>query len=300
VILVAGGTGRLGRIVVQRLLSAGEQVRVLSRGGSTETPWSGAALELMVGDVRDRQAVARAVAGARVVISAMSAFGMKGVTPREVDLDGNLNLIAAADSTAGVERFVLVSVRGASAQHPMELARMKYGAEQSLRQSRLAWTILRPSTFTETFQRILCAPLLTKGRTVVFGAASNPVNFVSVEDVARFVELAALTDQLQGAVTDLGGPQNLSLVQFVETFAGALGVGSAIRHIPRAVLRLLSLVARPFNRTFARMAGAGVLMDTTDMAFDATELARRYPHIHLTSASEAALRDYGRLAPGKA
>jgi hypothetical protein len=48
------------------------------------------------------------------------------------------------------------------------------------------------------------------------------------------------------------------------------------------------------------MARAGVLMDTTDMAFDVTELSRRYPHIHLTTASEAALRDYGRLAPGKA
>jgi uncharacterized protein YbjT (DUF2867 family) len=301
VILVAGGTGRLGRIVVARLLSAGEQVRVLSRRPEVagKTPSAGG-LEFVVGDVRDRRAVARAMAGARVVISAVSAFGMKGVTPREVDLQGNLNLIAAAESTAGVERFVLVSVRGASAQHPMELARMKHGAEQRLRQSRLAWAILRPTTFTETFQQILCAPLLAKGRTVVFGAASNPVNFVSVEDVARFVELAALTDQLQGAVTDLGGPQNLSLVQFVESFAAALGVGSAIRHIPRAILRLLSLLARPFNRTFARMARAGVLMDTTDMAFDATELSRRYPHIHLTTASEAALRDYGRLAPGRA
>ena len=299
-ILVAGGTGRLGRIVVERLLAAGEKVRVLSRRPVEEgkTP-SMAAPEVMVGDVRDRQAVARAVAGARVVISAVSAFGMKGVTPREVDLEGNLNLIAAAEA-AGVERFVLVSVRGASAGHPMELARMKYGAEQRLTQSRLGWAILRPSTFTETFQQILCAPLLAKGRTVVFGAASNPVNFVSVEDVARFVELAALTDQLRGAITDLGGPQNLTLVQLVETFAAALGVGSAIRHIPRAMLRLLSVLARPFNRTFARMARAGLLMDTTDMAFDATELARRFPHIHLTTASEAALRDYGRLAPGKA
>ena len=299
-ILVAGGTGRLGRIVVERLLAAGEQVRVLSRRPEItgDTPSAGS-LERVLGDVRDRQAVARAVAGARVVISAMSAFGMKGASPREVDLDGNLNLIAAAEA-AGVERFVLVSMRGASAGHPMELARMKDGAEQRLMRSRLAWAILRPSTFTETFQQILCAPLLAKGRTVVFGVASNPVNFVSAADVARFVELAALTDQLQGAITDLGGPQNLSLVQFVETFAAALGVGSSIRHIPRAILRLLSLLARPFNRTFARMAGAGVVMDTTDMAFDASELSRRYPHIHLTTASEAALRDYGRRAPAKA
>jgi uncharacterized protein YbjT (DUF2867 family) len=188
-ILVAGGTGRLGRIVVERLLAAGQEVRVLSRGpGSPGLGAAGAsptgALEVMVGDVRDRQVVARAVAGARVVISAVSAFGMKGVTPREVDLEGNLNLIAAAEA-AGVDRFVLVSVRGASADHPMELARMKHGAEQRLIQSSLAWAILRPSTFTETFQRILCAPLLEKGRTVVFGAASNPVNFVSAEDVAH-------------------------------------------------------------------------------------------------------------------
>src|SRR6185312_16948707 len=153
-ILVAGGTGRLGRIVVQRLLAAGEQVRVLSR----RPPATGSAVspQIVVGDVRDPAAVARAVAGARVVISAVSAFGMKGVTPRQVDLDGNVNLIAAAEG-AGVERFVLVSVRGAAARHPMELARMKYVAEQRLTRSRLAWAILRASTFTETFQQILCA-----------------------------------------------------------------------------------------------------------------------------------------------
>ena len=108
-----------------------------------------------MGDIRDRQAVARAVAGARVVISAVSAFGMKGVTPRQVDLQGNLNLIAAAESTAGVERFVLVSVLGASAGHPMELARneVRRRAETEAEQARLV--DLRPSTFTETFQQIL-------------------------------------------------------------------------------------------------------------------------------------------------
>jgi uncharacterized protein YbjT (DUF2867 family) len=302
VILVAGGTGRLGRIVVERLLSLGEPVRILSRRAEATDkppkPRANGSLERLLGDIRDRQAVARAVAGARVVISAVSAFGMKGVTPRQVDLEGNVRLISAAEA-AGVERFVLVSVRGASPGHSMELARMKYGAEQRLIGSRLQWTILRPSTFIETFQQILCAPLLSKGKTVVFGAASNPVNFVSATDVAQFVELATLTDGLQGAKTDLGGPENLSLVQFVQTFAAALGVASSIRHVPRAALRLLSVAARPFNPTFARMARAAVLMDTTDMAFDATELSRRFPRIHLTTASEAALRDYGRLAPAK-
>jgi uncharacterized protein YbjT (DUF2867 family) len=296
-ILVAGGTGRLGRIVVEGLLSRGEEVRILSRRpGAQNGSGTPGALETMVGDVRDPEAVRRAVAGARVVISAMSAFGMKGVNPREVDLAGNANLISAAEEL-GVQRFVLVSVLGASPQHPMELARLKYAAEQKLVGSQLGWSILRPSTFTETFQTILCAPLLAKGRTVVFGAGANPVNFVSARDVARFVERAALTDQMRGAITEIGGPQNLSLVEFVETFRTALGVSGPIRHIPRAAMRLLSRLARPFNQTFARMARAGLLMDTTDMSFDATALARSYPDIPLTTVFEVARRDYGRSVP---
>jgi uncharacterized protein YbjT (DUF2867 family) len=294
VILVAGGSGRLGRIVVERLLRAGASVRVLSRrpdAGATGAP------EVIVGDVRDRGAVQRAMSGARVVISAMSAFGMKGVSPRQVDLDGNLGLIAAAEE-AGVERFVLLSMRGASAHHPMELARMKHGAEQRLMQSKLAWSILRPSPFTETFQAVMCAPLLDKGQTAVFGVASNPVNFVSVRDVARLVETAALTDELLGATVDIGGPQNLSLVQFVEAFAAAVGVSGPIKHIPRPAMRVLSQVARLFNPTFARAVQAGVVMDTTDMTFDATALARRFPAISFATVAEVAQRDYARLPAG--
>jgi uncharacterized protein YbjT (DUF2867 family) len=64
VIVVAGGTGRLGRLVVERLRASGEEVRTMSRAG---------------GDVRDPATVDRAIAGARVVISAVSAFGMKAV-----------------------------------------------------------------------------------------------------------------------------------------------------------------------------------------------------------------------------
>lgn len=131
--------------------------------------------------------------------------------------------------------------------------------------TRETWSILRPSTFTETFQMVLCAPLMNKGQTVVFGAASNPVNFVSVRDVARFVEMAALTDEMRGAIVDIGGTHNLSLVQFVDTFASAVGVSGPIKHIPRASMRLLSRLARPFNPTFARAVQAGVVMDTTDM-----------------------------------
>jgi uncharacterized protein YbjT (DUF2867 family) len=296
VIVIAGGTGRLGRILVALMAARGEQVRVLSRapersGARTALP----SVEVVTADVRDRAAVDRAFAGARVVISALSAFGMKGVAPRDVDFEGNARLMAAAEKH-GVDRFIFVSVLGASREHSMELARMKYLAEERLIQSNLKWAILRPSTFTETFQDILCTPLIEKGKTVVFGRAENPINFISAHDVARFVELAAFDPAMVHTITELGGSENLSLLQFVEAFSSATGVTGSVKHIPRLALRLLSRLARPFDPTFARMSAAALLMDTTNMSFDATELERRYPQIPLTTVAAVARRDYGARA----
>jgi NADH dehydrogenase len=291
-IVIAGGTGRLGRILVERLAAHGEPIRILSRvPGHAQTLAVKGTVEVVAADVRDRAAVNRGVAGARIVISAMSAFGMKGVAPRDVDREGNTALIDAAEAH-GVEKFIFVSALGASAKHPMELGRMKYCAEKKLQESKLSWTILRPATFTETFQTILCAPLLDKGKTVVFGRAVNPINFVSVHDVARFVELAMTSAIMKDAAIDIGGPENLSLIQFVDTFKAAIGVTGAVKNIPRLAMRFLSHIARPFNPTFARMVQAGVVMDTTDMTFNASPLILRYPQIPLTTVAESARRDY--------
>jgi uncharacterized protein YbjT (DUF2867 family) len=290
-IVIAGGTGRLGRILVDRLLAHDEPIRILSRAPEHAKALAVKTVEVVAGDVRDRAAVNRSVAGARIVISAMSAFGMRGVAPREVDWEGNNALIDAAEAH-GVERFIFVSALGASAKHPMELGRMKYRTEEKLQKSKLSWTILRPATFTETFQTILCAPLLDKGKTFVFGRAENPINFVSAYDVARFVELAITSSALKCAAIDVGGPENLSLIQFVDTFKAAIGVTGAVKHIPRMAMRFLSQAARPFNPTFARMVQAGVVMDTTDMTFNASRLIIRYPEIPLTTVAESARRDY--------
>ena len=294
-IAVAGGSGRLGTILVDRLVARGESVRVLSR-----TPQSTFQrrpnVETVLGDARVPEHADRFVAGTHTVVSAMSAFGMKGVTPSEVDRDGNANLIAACERQ-GVEHFILVSVRGASATHPMELTRMKYAAEQQLMRSSLSWTILRCSPFTETFQHVLGAPLLEKGKTVVFGRARNPVNFVSAHDVAWCIERASTEAALRGAVIEIGGPENLSLVEFVASFAAETGARGPVKHVPLPMMRLMSIVARPFNPTFARMVQAGVVMDTTDMTFDASALRRQFPDLVLATVADVARRDYARDMP---
>ena len=289
-IVVIGGSGRLGKLVVDRLAGKGGAIRIMARDPTT-VPARWPNVEVVRGDARRAANLDRAVAGASTVVSAMSAFGMQRVTPREVDRDGNANLIAACERQ-GVDHVVLVSVRTASPTHPTALHRMKYEAEQRLMRSSLSWTILRPSPFIETFQQVLGAPLLEKGKTVVFGRARNPINFVSAHDVAWCVERASTDAALRGTAIDVGGPENLTLLEFVASFAAVTGARGPVTHIPLPVMRMISVVARPFNATFARLVQASVVMDTTDMAFDASRLRVQFPDLALTTAAEAARGDY--------
>src|SRR5215210_1951499 len=112
-ILIAGGTGRLGTRVVRLLTARGRGVRVLTRDPTRARHLEGDLVEIVSGDVRDPRAVDLAAAGSRTIISAIQGFaGAEPVGPEAVDRLGNGNLIQAARANAA-EHFVLVSVQGA-------------------------------------------------------------------------------------------------------------------------------------------------------------------------------------------
>ena len=149
-ILVAGGSGRLGSLLVRRLVAGGATVRVLRRTRARAAHLDAALVEIVEGDVRVASDAQRAVAGANVVVSAVHGFaGAGGVSPASVDRDGNRHLVDAA-ARAGAT-VILMSVVGASAESPMELFRMKDAAEQYLRASGTQWTIVRSTAFLETW-----------------------------------------------------------------------------------------------------------------------------------------------------
>jgi NADH dehydrogenase len=289
-ILVAGGTGTLGTKIVSLLAERGAQVQVLTRDRS-RAQRLGARVETVEGDVRSPATLRRATDGAQTVISAIQGFaGTPDCTPASIDRDGNANLIRAAQD-AGTSHLILVSVRDASPGHPMELMRMKHAAEQQLKASGLAWTILRPSAYMETWCQVLGRPLLEKGKTMVFGRGANPINWVSAWDVARFVDLAEADPAVRGRMIDVGGPENLTMTEFVRIFQHETGATGRIGHIPRLLMRLGSIVAKPINPAMARQIQASVVMDTQPQAFDASATRRRYPSIPATNLAAAIRQD---------
>ena len=252
-IAVAGGTGRLGTLVVKRLAARGLEVRVLTRDPDRACHLSGCVAEVVSCDVRDRASVESALPGATTVVSAVHGFAGPGrVSPESVDRDGNANLVEAA-GTIGAD-MVLLSVVGASESSPMELHRAKYAAEQHLRASGVGWTIVRATAFVELWAEIMKKP-------VVFGRGENPINFVSVGDVAAVVERAVTDAGLRGRVIEVGGPQNLTFNELAVLLQRIRGRSARVRHVPPGLLRAVA--------PFARQARAAIAMDTLDMSFDA-------------------------------
>ena len=291
-ILVAGGTGTLGRQVVRRLSTRGEDVRVLTRD-----PARAAALpdsvEVLAGDLRDPASVATAVRGCRTVVSAVHGFAGPGrPSPEAIDRDANLALIQAAGA-AGAGQVVLVSVLGAAADHPMPLHRAKHAAEPALRASGLAWTIIRPAAYLETWIAITGARLPDKGQALVFGPGRNPINFVSAHDVAGVVDLAVRDPSLHGRLLEVAGPENLSFTQLAERLIAAGGRPGRLRHVPLPMLRAMSLLARPVAPTFARQAQAAVVMNTSDMTVETSAIRDRLPTIPATTLDEVLRRRPG-------
>ncbi len=292
-ILIAGGTGLLGTQVVHLLTAQGLPVRVLTRDPRRAQHVSGAHVELVTGSVQDSGAIARAVSGTRIVISAIQGFSGTGdSSPRTVDLQGNTTLIQAARQ-AGVERFILVSVHGAAPNHPIELFRMKYAAEQALKASGLSWTIIRPTAYMETWVNVIGEPLVRTGKTRIFGRGANPINFVSAYDVAQYVACAVQETSMHSEPLEVGGPENLSMRQVAETIMRETKSSGKVSAVPLPMMRLMAAILRPVNATLARQIEAGIAMDTQDMSFDPSEMRRRYPSLPFTSLANALHRDVG-------
>jgi uncharacterized protein YbjT (DUF2867 family) len=293
-ILIAGGTGTLGHRLVPLLNARGERVRVVARhaGASDATPLDGP-VEIVAGDIRDAVALRAALDGVETVVSAVTGFGGRdALGTKKVDRDGNLALIAAARD-ARVSHFVLLSVHQAGPSHPIELFRDKWAAEEALLASDLAWTIVRPTAYLETWLGLIGRPLVATGRTRIFGSGRNPINFVSAADVARLVDLAAADERVRQTVIEAPGPANLTfdeLAAAVESVTGRTGVK---QHLSPVMMRVAAAVTRVVNPVLSAQIQTALVMNERDMTVDGPAIRAAYPSIPMTTAAEIVAELFG-------
>ncbi|MGF1568367.1 MAG: SDR family oxidoreductase [Nodosilinea sp.] len=166
-VLVTGATGRTGALVVQKLQQRPEQftVRGFARSEQKANDLFGTPANVYIGDIANPADLQPALAGCDALVILTSAIPQmkappepgqrpefvypEGGTPEEVDYQGQINQIEAAQA-AGVKHIVLVgSMGGTNEQHPLN--RMANGniliwkrkAEAYLIDSGIDYTIIR-------------------------------------------------------------------------------------------------------------------------------------------------------------
>ena len=236
-ILVVGGTGRLGSRVTDGLLGRGHRVRVLARG-RRPIPKEVARADLVTGSVTDPAVLERALVGVDVVVSAVTGFPF--ADPARVDLAGNELLVRVAERV-GAE-VVLLSVAGAEPGSAMGLFRAKFEAEQCLHRSSVRGTVIRPDAFADLWIELLATTARRSHRPLVFGRGAAPMGWVAVSDVAALVVRVVDQASLRGTVYTLCGRERISMTDLAERLMEARGWPGSPRHVPVAALRVAAVL----------------------------------------------------------
>ncbi|MEO3872949.1 NAD(P)H-binding protein [Nonomuraea sp. B12E4] len=219
-VLVTGGSGRLGRPLMEMLVEAGFEVRATSR---TARPAAGG-VRWVVADLSTGRGVAEAVAGTDAIVH-LAAAPYKGGYTLKVELGGTSALLAAARE-AGVGHLVYVSIVGVD-RVPWGYFRTKVRAERLVEEGDVPWTILRATQFHGFVVEALSA---TARLGVVIADPGIPVQPVDAGDLARHL-VALLRRGPGGRIEEFGGPEVRTMAELAETWLRAGG-------LRRRVLRL--------------------------------------------------------------
>lgn len=250
-IAVAGGTGFVGRHVVEALQARGHTVRVLGRGGHAAPPGAGfVRCDLARGPVPHD-----ALRGCDAVVNLAGIKRPSGTQTFEaVHVEGTGRLLEACREQ-GVRRFVHLSVVCSRPDAASPYHDTKWRAEERVRASGLDATVLKPGVIygpgddmvTHLVKMIRFAAVFP-----VVGRGASLLQPVDVRDVAEAVAAAVERPQSIGRTYDVVGPERHTLSDVVRTVARATGLRLWIVPTPvalqRAAVRVMDAVTdRPLS-----------------------------------------------------
>lgn len=223
---VFGGTGFLGKYVINRLGKVGSRVVVPYRGDEVDVrPLKLAGdlgmIHLLPTSIRSLDEIEQAVDGCNVVINLL---GRHLESSRWSFQDVNTTfpgVLADICAEHGVERFVHVSALGAYVDAPSGFSRSKALGEELVREAYPSATILRPATIFGDEDKFLNR-MAKLSQTLPFyptvDAETTKQQPVYMDDVADAVVKAAFDPSAAGKTLDLAGPKvytNQELLDYV-------------------------------------------------------------------------------------
>src|SRR5262249_41089115 len=288
-VLVVGATGVLGMEVCRRLAAAGKKVKGLLRTSSQKEKVNGLhelGVETVTGDIKDPQSLYQAFQNVDAIISTATSTisHQEGDSIETVDLAGQLN-VAEAASAVGVQHVVFISFPpfpSLTPEFPLQSA--KRAVENRLKSKNFVYTILQPTYFMEIWLGPVLGFDFAHAKAAIYGEGKNKITWISIKDVASFALASLDNPAAQNAVIQLGGPDDLSVLDAVGIFEQESGQRFELQNVPDEALRA-QMAAAPdsLGKTFS-----GLMIGLNEVGtIDMRETLRNFP-IQLTSVREYA------------
>ncbi len=252
-ILVTGGTGFIGKALVQHLIASGKQVRILLRPAkkSPQLP-KGIPVDAAVCSLRDERGLRAAMRGVDAIFHlAGTERHSSRAELNEVDVLGTQGLVNAAVQ-AGIERLVMISHLGADRISAYPVLRAKGLAENIVSASGLPYTILRSAAvfgrgdqFTTSFARLLRISL---GAVFIPGEGETLLQPVWIEDVVNCLAISMERKDLLNQTVSIGGLEMLTFRAVLNQIMKTSGNEKRIVSLSPPFMRWLAVAADQFSR----------------------------------------------------
>ena len=247
---VFGGSGFVGRHTVRALARQGWRIRAACRrpdlAGHLQPMGGVGQIAAVQANLRYPGSVARAVAGARVVVNCVGVLAPVGrQTFEAVHVEG-ARAVAKAAKAAGAERLIHVSAIGAAANSPGRYGRTKAAGEAAVLAEFPGAIILRPSIVfgpEDTFFNRFAAMAVHGPLLPLIGGGRTRFQPVYVGDVAAAILAAAEGKARPGAVYELGGPEVQTFRQLIERTQQYAGRDRGMLPLPFWVASLMGIGA---------------------------------------------------------
>src|SRR5215471_9478119 len=299
-VLVVGAPGVLGMEVCRQLATTRKRVKGLVRTSSQKEKVDALHQlggETITGDMKDPQSLCQAFQNVDVIISTATSTisHQQGDSIETVDLAGQLN-VAEAASASGVQRVVLISFPPYPPMTPeFPLQSAKRAVEDRVKSKNFTYTILQPTYFMEIWLGPALGFDYVRAKAVIYGEGKNKISWIAIRDVARFAVASLDNPAARNAVIQLGGPDDLSVLDAVEIFEQEGGQTFELQNVSDEALRA-QMAAAPdsLGKTFS-----GLMIGLNEVGtIDMKETLRNFP-IQLTSVREYARQSLSMAASPK-
>ncbi|MEU2493194.1 NAD(P)H-binding protein [Streptomyces sp. NPDC007883] len=223
-IVVTGATGRLGRLVVERLLETGVPaagIAAVVRDKQKAADLAARGVELRLADYDDPATLTGAFrAGDRVLLVSGNEVGRR--VPQHA-------AVIAAARAAGVAQLAYTGVLGGP-EADFELAEEHKATERAILDSGLPHTFLRNGWYTENYTEQL-GPVLEHG-AVVANAGEGRIASAARADYAASAAAVLTGDGHLGRAYELSGDTAWSLAEYAAEVAKHSGKEIVHRNVP--------------------------------------------------------------------